>query len=146
MGLFNNLALLYICVLIASMFYSPVIVLGTSPSARSILNFFDVGVDSSNSPVLNQMNFSSTTSDASSRLLAEGRSTDKDNSPLQSFLSLIDTLWNAIKFIELFFRFLFAPLIILSSMNAPSFIIFTIGVPFVFSGLVSIIMIIRGYA
>ena len=146
MGLFNNLALLYICVLIASMFYSPVIVLGTSSSARSILNFFDIGVDSSNSPVLNQMNFSSTTSDASSRLLAEGRSTDKDNTLLQSFLSLIDTLWNAIKFIELFFRFLFAPLIVLSSMNAPSFIIFTIGVPFVFSGLVSIIMIIRGYA
>lgn len=147
MGLFNNIALLYICVLIASMFYNPALVVGETPVASSIMGFFNVNVDNSTQePLVVDYAFTNMTTDASGRLLSEGRSTDRDNNPIQSFLMLIDTTWNAVKFIELFFRFLFAPIIILSVLAAPSFIIFTLGVPLVFLGLISIIMIIRGYA
>lgn len=146
MGLFNNVALLYICVLIASMFYNPALIVGETPVVDSIMGFFSVGIDADNDVYLQEHAFANLTDDATSRLLEEGRSVDKDNNPLQSFLMLIDTTWNAIKFIELFFRFLFAPVVILSALSAPSYITFTLGVPFVFLGLLSIIMIIRGYA
>lgn len=145
MGLFNNMALLYVCVLISCMFYNPQLVVGDSPTAHSVLDFFNVQVDANKSVSISN-SFSNTINESSDRMLSEGRSIDKDNNPLQSFLMLIDTTWNTIMFIALFFRFLFAPIIILNSLLVPSFITFTFGVPFVFLGLVSIIMIIRGYA
>lgn len=146
MGLFNNMALLYVCVLISCMFYNPALVVGDSPTAQSVLGFFNIQVDSNNSAHISSGTFSNSTSEATDRMLSEGRSVDKDNNPLQSFLMLIDTTWNTIMFITLFFRFLFAPIIILNALLVPSFIVFTFGVPFVFMGLVSIIMIIRGYS
>lgn len=146
MGLFSNMAILYLCIAIAISFWQPTLVLGNSPQAQSVLNFFNVGIDDSGNPMV-ASTWNNQTSDASDRLLAQGRQNDKDNSAVNIFLSIIDVTWNTIVYISLFFRVLFAPLIILLSpamAGIPTALVFVIGIPLVFMGLLSIIMIIRG--
>ena len=143
MGFFNNMALLYICMIIACMFYNPYLVIGEGKTG-STLDFFNTGIDVNENPyVINGL--SNSTNQANAQLLQEGRDGTNDNSPLQTFLYVIDTTWNAIKWIALFSLNLFAPILLLINMGAPYYIVFTIGVPLVFMGLLSIIMIIRGY-
>lgn len=146
MGLFSNMAILYLCITIAVCFWEPSLVLGHSPQAQSVLNFFNVDVDSSGNPTVGTT-WNNSTDDASGRLLAQGRQNDKDNSPVNIFLSIIDVTWNVIVYISLFFRVLFAPLVILLSpamIGVPAVIVFGLGIPITFMGLISIIMIIRG--
>lgn len=150
MGLFTNIFLLYACISLSMVFYSPEMVLGDSPQAQNVLTFFGTSINNSTEPVFDsKFNNASSgfgTDDAEDRLLGEGRTTDRDSTAVTNiFLSVIDPVWNALMYIVLFFRVLFSPAIVLTAIGAPYYIVFTIGYPLVFLGFVSIIAMIRGY-
>lgn len=148
MGLFNNVFLLYVCITIACLFYQPQLVFTASEDSATILGFWDYGINATtNEPYLTSHSaYDNRTNEATARMLGEGREASQDNTPLGSiFITVIDVLFNIIKFIGLIFNILFAPVIILSHIGVPSYILFGLGLPLNFLGLISIVFIIRGY-
>lgn len=151
MGLFTNIFLFYMCVSVACVFYDPNLILGETPVTESVVSFFSTEVDVNGNPVLNDVlnNEFSTGNNISAedRLLGEGRTTDRDSTASTNiFLSVIDPIWNALGYIELFFRLLFSIPIILAAVNAPYVIVWIFGVPASFLGLLSLIAMIRGFS
>jgi hypothetical protein len=147
MGLFNNIFLLYLCVTIACLFYQPSLVMDGGASS-TFLGWFNIDYNmTTNEPNIVNNTFSSGVQSESDRLLSEGRSISGDITGVGGFfLSLIDPVWQVVKFLGLIFSVLFAPLIILSTLSAPAIITFGLGIPFTFLGILSLIMIIRGYS
>jgi ABC-type uncharacterized transport system fused permease/ATPase subunit len=156
MGLFSNIFLLYLCIAIACIFYNPSLVIGESLSTISWLNI-DIN-HTTNEPYFvststyNDDATKDTPSNTSvfNRMLSDGRDVSGDiiSGVGNFFMSVIDPIWQVIKFVGLLFKILFAPIIILTSaeLGIPIFIAFAIGIPINFLGLLSLIMLIRGYS
>lgn len=133
----SKILLIYACIAIACIFWRPDIVIGDSPQASSILSLLNI--DSSNYETLTNINTSDNTELSS--VFGKGQESTGNN----IFLTIIDGLFNVMGYIEIIFRAIFSPVMIMTAGGFPIQLVYVFGIPLTIMFIISVVRFVRGY-
>ena len=145
MGFLEKGLIIYLCLAIACVFWQPSIIFEGSEQGNSVLSF--IGINSynqtTNEPIIDPVGSTSNDVNNSNSQLSTSRTSETS---LGNFQFIVDPIFNAFGWVNLFFKVLFSPWIIFTSPqmgNAPLPIFFIYAVPIIFITLIGIIFFIR---